>query len=203
MWKGISYIFHPVLMPTLGMLVVMRFDPFVFMALDGVTPWVIMLSSIFVCTGALPLFFSWTLLKTGQVSSLIMPTDNDRKQLIAFTELCFILGYYAVHNVPMVGKSLSYFMLGLNVAMISTLITSMFTKVSLHAVGIGGILGTAVGLMYYTRIPMYPVIAAAAVLVCVVDYSRYTLKAHEAADIYLGNIIGITSLALTFFIGAR
>lgn len=203
MWKGISYVFHPVLMPTLGILIVMVFDPFVYLSLEGPLPWFILLSSIFLSTGLLPIFFSWTLFKTERISSMTQPTDNDRKQLIAFTELCFILGYYAVHNVPMVGKSLSCFMLGLNIAMILTLITSMFTKVSLHAVGIGGILGTAIGLMYYTRIPLYPVIASAIVLVCVVDYARYAVKAHPAADIYLGNIIGITCIALTFFIGAR
>jgi hypothetical protein len=203
MWKTISYLFHPVLMPTLGILIVMVFDPFVYQSLDGPLPWFILLTSIFICTGLLPIFFSWILLKMERVSSLTNPTPNDRKQLIAFTELCFILGYYAVHNVPMVGRSLSCFMMGINIAMIVTLIASMFTKVSLHAVGIGGVLGTAIGLMYYTRIPIYPVIAGAIVLVSVIDYARYKLQAHTAFDIYLGNIIGITCTALVFIAYAR
>ncbi len=195
--------FHPVLMPTLGILIVMVFDPFVYQSLDGPLPWFILLTSIFICTGLLPIFFSWILLKMERISSLTNPTPNDRKQLIAFTELCFILGYYAVHNVPMVGRSLSCFMMGINIAMIVTLIASMFTRVSLHAVGIGGVLGTAIGLMYYTRIPIYPVIACAIVLVSVIDYARYKLQAHTAFDIYLGNIIGITCTALVFIAYAR
>jgi len=196
-------LFHPVLMPTLGILIVMVFDPFVYQSLDGPLPWFILLTSIFICTGLLPIFFSWILLKMERISSLTNPTPNDRKQLIAFTELCFILGYYAVHNVPMVGRSLSCFMMGINIAMIVTLIASMFTRVSLHAVGIGGVLGTAIGLMYYTRIPIYPVIACAIVLVSVIDYARYKLQAHTAFDIYLGNIIGITCTALVFIAYAR
>ena len=46
----------------------------------------------------------------------------------------------------------------------------------------------------------FPVAIAAIVLVALVDYSRYKLKAHIASDIYIGNIIGISCQALVFII---
>ena len=94
-------------------------------------------------------------------------------------------------------------MLGINIAMVITLITNLITKVSLHAVGIGGILGTIIGLMYYTRLQMFPLIGISILMVCLVGYGRYKLKAHTAFDIYIGNIIGIACQALVFFIGSR
>jgi hypothetical protein len=203
MWKIISYVFHPILMPTLGIFIVMVSDPYIYQVLDGLSPWLIFLSSIFVCTAVMPVSLSWLLLKMGRVTSLSQPTDNDRKQLMAFTELWFILAYFAVHNIPSVGRSLTYYMLGVNIAMIATLLTSLVTKVSLHAVGIGGILGTIIGMMYYTRVQMLPQVAIAIALVYLVGFSRYKLKAHNGGDIFIGNIIGISCQALVFFVGAK
>jgi hypothetical protein len=202
-WKAISYIFHPAFMPTLGVIVIISCDPFIYSSLDPDQFWIFLASfaaMTLLCTMMLPLFVSWVLLKTGRVSSLTVPTDKDRLMLIAFTELCFILAYYSIHNIPMIGRSLSFFMLGINVAMIITLIASMFTKVSLHGVGVGGILGTIIGLMYYTRMQNFPVVIAAIVLVALVDYSRFKLKAHIASDIYIGNIIGLACQTLVFII---
>ncbi len=202
MWKVFSYLFHPVLMPTLGIAIVMACDPNIYLVLD-VSQALIPISLVFLCTALLPIFVSWILFMLGMVTSVTKPTDNDRKQLIAFSALFFMLGYYLFHNIPSFGKSISYFMLGINIAMVITLITNLITKVSLHAVGIGGILGTAIGLIYYTRLQMFPLIGIAIAMVCLVGYGRYKLKAHTAFDIYIGNIIGITCQALVFFVGSR
>lgn len=204
-WKLISYIFHPIFMPAYGIMVVISIDPLIYTAVEEDQFWVLFLayaSLTMVCTAALPLFFSWVLFKTGKITSMTEPSDRDRLQIIAFTELCYILAYYSIHNIPVVGRSLSYFMLGINISLIITLIAAMFTRVSLHAVGIGGILGTIIGLMYYTRAQYFPYAAAAIVLICLIDYARYKPKAHTAFDIYLGNIIGIASLALTYIIAS-
>jgi len=190
-------------MPTLGVILIITNDPFIYSSLDQDQFWIFLASfasMTLLCTTMLPLFVSWVLFRMGRVSSLTEPTDKDRLMLIAFTELCFILAYYSIHNIPMIGRSLSFFMLGINVAMIITLLISLITKVSLHAVGIGGILGTVIGLMYYNRIQNYPAIAAAIALVVLVDLSRYKLKAHAAADIYIGNSIGIACQAMVFIL---
>lgn len=202
-WKTISYIFHPVFMPTLGIIVVMLCDPFIYLSLDSPEPWITLISSMAVSTLLMPLFLSWVLLKAGRITSIKHPTEKDRQQLIAFSELCFLLAYISLHNIPSIGKSLSYFMLGVNIAMIITLITNMFTKVSLHAVGAGGILGTVIGLMYYTRMDMVPWVCGAIAMVVLVGYARYRLKAHEPGDIYIGLIIGIACQAAVFIIGGR
>ena len=204
-WKLVSYIFHPILMPALGITIVISIDPLIFTSVEDNQFWVMLLaysSLTLICTAMLPLFFTWMLFKTGRISSITNPADKDRLQLIAFTELCYILAYYSIHNIPVIGRSLSYFMLGINISMIITLIASMLTRVSLHAVGVGGVLGTVIGLMYCTRAQNFPVAAIAIALVCIVDYSRYKLKAHNAFDIFIGNIIGITCLAVTYMIAS-
>ncbi len=90
-------------------------------------------------------------------------------------------------------------MLGINISIIATLIASLFTKVSFHCVGAGGLLGTVIGLMRYTQVNLFLWLGVALAVVLLTALSRYKLKAHGAFEIYLGLIIGITSQTLVFF----
>jgi len=94
-------------------------------------------------------------------------------------------------------------MLGINISIIATLITSLFTKVSFHCVGVGGLLGTVIGLMRYTHGNLYPWLIATFAIVLLTAMSRYKLKAHGAFEIYVGLIIGIATQALVFYVGAH
>jgi len=202
-WTFISYILHPLFMPTIGTFIVMWNDPALFISLNNPTPWLIVLAAVFSCTVMLPLMFSWALLKMERISSLENPTENDRRTLMVFAEMGFLLTYLAFHNIPNIGRSLSLFMLGINVAMIATLAASFIKRISFHATGAGGILGTVIGLAYYTRLDLKYWICGAIVLACLAGYARYKLKAHDTLEIYLGYIVGILSLALVFMIGAK
>lgn len=190
-------------MPMLGTLVVLSYDPKLFVLFDMQNPWLIVLAVVFLCTCILPLILSWILLKTAVISSISQPTENDRRFLLSFTTLCFILAYYCFHSIPGTGESLKIFLLGINISLIATLITSLFTKVSFHSVGAGGLLGTVIGLIDYTHVNLFPFLIAAFAVVILTGLSRYKLKAHGAFEIYVGLIIGIAIQALLFFYAAH
>jgi len=97
---------------------------------------------------------------------------------------------------------LKIFMLGINITIILTLVISLFTKVSFHSVGAGGLVGTVIGLMKYTRAEFLPWLMGAFAIVILVGFARYKLKAHGAFEIYVGLMIGITVQSLIFFQGA-
>ncbi len=198
LWTFISYLFHPVLMLTLGVFIVLSCDPNLFFPLRTE---LIDIGTVFLCTYVLPLLISWLLLKMNKISSLTHPTENDRRLLLCFTEIFFLFAYFAFHDIPALGESLKIFMLGINITIIATLITSLFTKVSFHSVGAGGILGTVIGLIKYTHAELLPWLIGAFAVVVLTGLSRYKLKAHGAFEIYVGLIIGITTQSLVFFFG--
>jgi membrane-associated phospholipid phosphatase len=90
-------------------------------------------------------------------------------------------------------------MLGINISIIATLIASLFTPVSFHSVGAGGLLGTVIGLINYTQEYLIIWLIGAFAIVIITALSRYKLKAHPAFEIYVGLIIGIAVQALVFF----
>src|SRR6185312_12703746 len=153
-WKAISYLLHPVMMPTIGFILLLTSDPYIYTSLDSFLLKKVVFTfipAVFLGTAIVPMLLSGVLLMTGQVSSLVEPTERDRKMLLAFSELGFLLVLIYFHNMPAVWISLYYFILGINVSAIVTLITSMFTKISFHAVGISGLVGTMIGLMFLNR----------------------------------------------------
>ncbi len=189
-------------MPTLGTFIIIWNDPSLHVNLVDLIAWAILLGTVFTCTALLPLFFSFMLLKTGRITSLQNANDQERRTLMVFTGLGFLLAYLTYHNIPALGRSLSLFMLGINVAMLATLIINFFQKTSFHATGSGGLLGASIGLMYYTRIDLKYWIIGTIVLCFIAGYARYRLKAHSSFEIYLGYIIGIVSMFAVFFFGA-
>jgi hypothetical protein len=199
LWIFISYLFHPALMPTMGVFIVLSCDPNLFFPLRTE---LIDIGTVFLCTYILPLFMSWVLLKMNKISSLAHPTENDRRLLLCFTEIFFLFAYFTFHNIPALGGSLKIFMLGINITIILTLVISLFTKVSFHSVGAGGLVGTVIGLIKYTRAEFLPWLMGAFAIVILVGFARYKLKAHGAFEIYVGLMIGITVQSLIFFQGA-
>lgn len=202
-WTIVSYLFHPLFMPTLGIFIVMWNDPLIYLLFDSLQPWLSVIIAVFACTALLPLLFNWTLLKMGRISSLQTPNEQDRRLLICFTELGFLLAYLAFHNIPSAGRSIELFILGINISMVATILVNFVQKTSFHTTGMGGLLGTVIGMAYYTRLNMMYWIGGAILLACLVGYSRYRLKAHSTFELYLGYIIGILSLGLVFILGAK
>lgn len=202
-WTTISYLLHPLFLPTIGIFMVMWNDPSIYLSLDTVSPWIAVLTAVFICTALLPLLLCWTLLKLHYVSSLQNPTEHDRRTLMMFTEFGFLLAYLTFHKIPSLGHSINLFILGINIAVVVTFILNFVQKTSFHATGAGGLLGAAIGLMYYTRMFTWPWIAGAMFVCYLVGFARYRLKAHDSFEIYLGFIVGVLSLFAVFFFGAK
>lgn len=201
-FTSVSYILHPLFMPTLGTFIIMWNDPSLHVNLVDPVSWAVLLGTVFTCTALLPLLSCFMLLKTGRITSLQNANDQERRTLMVFAELGFLLAYLTYHNIPALGHTLSLFMLGINIALVATLVINFFQKTSFHATGAGGLLGATIGLMYYSRINLKYWIVGTMVLCFIAGYARYRLKAHSSFEIYLGYIIGIVSLFAVFFFGA-
>src|SRR5581483_6313918 len=112
---------HPLFMPTLAVLLLMWTDPSLHVELDEPITWIIIPGTIFICTALLPIMFSYGLLRMGRVTSLENANDQDRRTLMLFAELGFLLAYLTYRNVPSLGHTILLLMLGINIAMVVTL----------------------------------------------------------------------------------
>ena len=137
--KFISFAFHPILMPTYAILLLFTFSPLFseFMSIKQKTQ-IIKLAVVF--TFLLPIFSVIILKKFKIVSSFYMENQKERRW-----PLLFALGWFYLLLRLLETLHTHYIivtlMLGAMLILLISAIISNFWKISLHMLGIGGVLG--------------------------------------------------------------
>ena len=81
-----------------------------------------------------------------------------------------------------------------------SLIVSFYWKISMHMIGVGGMLGALIGvsLAAYVDTALYVILTA---LICgMVGFARLKLKAHTPAQVYAGFFAGFCLMLILFLI---
>ncbi len=198
-WKTVSYLLHPLFMPTVGICFILVAEPSLLFSISPMSlvmiPW-----TILGCTAFLPLFCIVSLLKAGKITNIENPVQHDRFLIMVVTQFGFLSSFLALHYIPAGGNPITLFLLGINIALAITIGINFFTRTSLHTTGTGGLLGAVIGMEYYSRINLNYWIGVAVLLAFIAGYARFKLKAHNTQELYMGYLIGILSLSLVFII---
>ncbi len=184
----ISTLLHPMLMPTLGILVIfstqshITFLPYEYRRLVTI---IVLISTCILPLSVIPLFIQTKIIKSVQM-------DSSRERIIPLmvTGLFFIIGYYFLKKIQL-PAFISLFFLGTLVALIISLSISFFWKISIHMVGIGGVLGAliAISIKYGVNTNMWLLLGIA--ISGLLGSSRLALEAHNPKQVYSGFIVGM------------
>ena len=142
--RGISVVFHPILIPLYILLFLLNQNLF-FALLIPVKSKLILSGIVFLSTIAIPLFSVWVFYKLKLVRSITLETREERIYPLLIIAIFYYMTYYLLKSFP-ISFLFSYYMLGSSFLVICALIISFWMKISLHMIGIGGFLGVFVGL---------------------------------------------------------
>jgi hypothetical protein len=196
--KLISQILHPLLMPTYGFAIIFFTQNYV----STFTPprlRILILSVTFIFTFLLPAINTFILLKLGRIKSLEMVSNEERVVPYISTALYYFSLYYLFYNAdfPNIFKIL---ILGASISILLSLIINFKWKISAHTIGIGGIAGASLGMMYRLHIDMRFMLITVLLFSGLVAYSRLKLNAHTPAQVYTGFFLGfLVELLLMVF----
>lgn len=195
----ISWIFHPMLMPTYALLLIFSQDAFFVLILPAKLKWVLT-GLIVVNTLLLPLIFIWMMRKRGIITSFQMPVRSERTFPFVTTALFYFATWIMMNNLGLPGVYY-LFVLGGAILISMSLIINLFWKISIHMVGIGGLTGGFIGLNYQMLINSP---AAILVLICIsgtVGFARLKQNTHNEAQVYTGFIMGTMVMSgITLFL---
>ncbi len=216
--KAVSIIFHPLLMPTYMLALLLLINPYIF----GVNSiWDVNgklnLLRIFLYTFFLPLFAVVMLRPLGFIRSLEMEDKSERTGPYIITIVFYLWAYMNMNNSSLFPPAYACFMLGTVIALFMAFFVNIFSKISAHAVGMGGLLGMVIitmlrfshdvftiqtGALGAISFNMNAVLMIVVLLCGVVGTSRLLLHAHEPRDLYGGFMVGFVAqfLALRFSI---
>lgn len=205
---AISYIFHPLFVMTYIIVLMSFINPYLF-GVRHAGENMIFIMQLTVYTLILPAFATLMMKFLGFVDSLEM---EDRKQRIGpliVTMICYLWITYNLYKTPQIPNAITIFMLGSTMGLCVAFFINLFSKISLHALGMGGLLGMVViTMMYYSygsfsigsiSMSMNFLLMLVIVICGLVGTSRLLLEAHEPLDLYGGFFIGFGTqfLALT------
>jgi len=196
--KIISYLFHPLLMPTYGFLIIFFTNNYISTFTSAPIKLVI-ISITFIFTFVLPTVNALILLKMGRIKNLEMETLNERIIPYTSTVLYYFALFYLFYNTefPNIFKIL---ILGAAISILLTIFISLKWKISAHTIGIGGIAGAALGIDYRLQLDMNSVFMLVILFSGVVAYARLKLNAHTPSQVYSGFGLGfLVELLLMVF----
>ena len=197
--KIISYLFHPFLMPTYGMMLYfLMVEPRLMGSIPEKAKLVLALIT-FIFTFLLPLISVLFLFKAGMVESLQMRTSRERIGPFAITACCYLGMYYVLPSDRPEFDIIRVLICGAAIAIVATIIINLFTKISAHMVGIGGTAGAFVSLSYYLQLPLQEAIFSLILVAGMIGFARLALNAHTPGQVYSGFLTGFIVQSIVFF----
>ncbi|MCC7507246.1 MAG: hypothetical protein IT259_18210 [Saprospiraceae bacterium] len=207
----ISFVAHPLLVLSYILVLLLVLDPYAFGARRITDPQaMVLLISVFVCTFVLPGFAVALMKPLGLIKSLQMHDKQDRIGPYIVSGVFFL---WLVKNLLSDGQTPRLFVvftLGATIGLFLAFLINIFSKISAHAVGMGGFVAMLLLMVVHwnesgvvipvpggiLQISLLVVLALGIVLAGLTGTARLVLRAHEPADVYRGYVVGILAVLI-------
>ena len=187
-----SYLFHPLFIPLYLTLFLLYIHPSAFAGFSAFekkqTAFIVALNLLF-----FPLMSVLLLKAVGFIDSLFLKTQKDRIIPFIACGIFFFWAYTVFKEQPQYPRILVSYIFGIFLASSAALLANIYFKVSMHAIGVGGLLGSFFILFYNSSMQMTWPLCAVLLITGLACTSRLILKAHRPFDVYGGLLIGIIS----------
>ncbi len=208
--KIISYILNPLLMPTIGVVVIFLFImpamhlPYEIPAHAQRIVYIL----IFITTFVVPITMLPFMLSLNIIKNIHLETSRERVVPLLSTGIAYLFAYFILlkisNSASYTTRSILYliqiFTLGSCISVFLCMFISLRWKISAHMIGIGGIVGTIVGLSVIKNIDLHRILVISFIISGVLGTSRLKVNAHVPPQIYAGFLLGCVVLFASFLV---
>jgi hypothetical protein len=196
--SAISYIFHPLFIPTYVFLFLLKAFPYEF---ADITDWQLQMKlfGVFWLTAFFPAFAVFLLWRLKFSDSIFLRTQKERIVPYVITMFFYWWMYYLSRNFQDQPIVLRFFFMGIFIATVFGLILNNYFKISLHAMGIGGATTAIILFSIYYHLNFGAVISLSILLCGIVCTSRFLVSDHTNKEIYAGLAVGIGCQLLAYW----
>lgn len=184
--KSISYIFHPLIMPLLGVIFYFSKSPR-FIPIEIIQAKVV---SLFILTVILPILLYFLLKTLGLVSTINLKTTKERIYPLILNGVVVLIVLQRVLTISQ-SPELYFFFVGILISnMTCLLLAIMRFKASIHMIGISGVFMFFVALSIHFSININGTLALMSIIIGATATSRLHLKAHSHIELIIGVFVG-------------
>ena len=195
--KLISILLHPMFMPLLALHLTILFLPSLAFTLSHNLK--LIYGILVFSTMVLPLASVFFLMLKGKVSSVEMSNHKERSLPLFKTVIWMSFGYYLLQNLLFYTPILKAELLGAILIILIAAIISKYWKISLHLLGIGGVVGIFIALQIIHGDFLYLLIFFI-LLSGLLGMARVKQKAHNYEQVYVGFLVGLSVELITLLV---
>lgn len=208
----VSVIFHPLLILTYMLVLLMVVNPYLFGGATINNSGVLILT-LFLFTVMIPGVSVLMMRALGMVDSIELKDRQERIGPYIITGILYLWIFRTLLDNPQIPDAFKIFVLGSTIGLFLAFFVNLFSKISMHAVGMGGLLGMVlITMLRYSfadfslsfggqlfQVSMSTLFIGVIIACGVVGTARLLLGAHHPRDLYGGFIVGLGAqfLALT------
>ncbi len=196
--KGISFLFHPLLMPTYLFSIMLSLFPTLLRHEE--LKW-LFLGIVLIVTFVVPVWTTLVLKHFGIINSIYLKTKKERIVPFLATVIIYTIAAYFFSTLNIdVFNIFPKMMLLLATSIGITLGITFFWQISAHAIGISGILGVLTRIAFSVEsLELLIFLMIGIILTGFVMSARLKLNAHSPAQVYAGFGIGFLSCFIPCF----
>jgi membrane-associated phospholipid phosphatase len=194
--KTTSYLFHPLIMPTLGLLFIFQSGTYLsYIPFEGKR---IILSFIIIGTLIIPLCFLPFYAYFKLINNVEIDSPAQRILPLFITCIIYFCTTYLVRRIPI--PFINSFLLASSICVLLNLIIVPWWKISSHLIGLGGITGLATGMFLRLGADISIWLVVILLISGITGFARLRLQTHTPAQVYVGYftgfvvVCGLTSL---------
>ncbi len=196
-----SYVFHPLFIPLYAISFLVFFHPSYFAGFTLYEKYRVLLTTV-LNTVFFPAFAVLLMKGLGFIKSIFLVTPQDRIGPYLSSMIFYFWAAWVFFKMdPQLALILPSFMTGVFLTTVVGLLSNIYFKISMHAMGMGGLLGLFLIIMTYNTMLMTWPLCIALLITGLVCTSRLIISNHTQKEIYWGLFFGIVcQLAAAIFI---
>lgn len=211
----VSIACHPLFMLTYMLLILLTVNPYLF-GVNKLGDSSFLILMVFFSTVFIPGVAIIMMKLLGLIESIELKDRQERIGPYIITGVFYLWMFRTLLDNPNIPIAFKIFVLGSTIALFAAFFVNLFSKVSMHTVGMGGLLAMVLITMFnyshgvfWVNLPIFKfqmsmtqLLMMVILLSGMVGTSRLFLKAHNSQEVYGGYMIGVIAqfIAMQFLI---
>jgi hypothetical protein len=185
-----SYIFHPLFIPVYVTWFLTFIHPEYFIGFNAHQKWWLVIRVAYTMV-FFPLVSVLLLKALGLSRSIFLRTQKERIAPYIICQICFFWAYLVFHNQPEIPAILTAFTFGVFLSSSAALLANISMKISMHAIGMGGMIGVFLVIMFQNTMLMTWPLSLSFLTAGLVCTARMIVSDHTPGEIYTGLLLGL------------
>ncbi len=191
----LSIVFQPMFMPLLTAWMLFNSHTYIEFAATTVLKRFVY-ATLLLNTVILPVIVFGILLNRKIITTYHIDKREERKYAFLVTIIFMLITYYIFQKVRLPGIFNAMIIGGMVSILISAIIT-LWWKISIHMMGVGGVVGSIAGLSMLVQTDLTAMIFFSIFISGLTGFARLKVFAHTPAQVYCGFTLGVVSMLVS------